>query len=112
MSPAVREVTVRRVPRTGTPAVVTSAVLLLGFLTVLAIGALRRWRRLYWLLLLAFAGGLARLPIAVLQLSGGTAPEGPDWYIVVQGVIGCDPTRDCGRYVRELSPIGALGGAF
>jgi hypothetical protein len=77
MSPAVREVTVRRVPGTGTPAVVTFAVLLLGFLTVLAIGVLRRWRRLYWLLLLAFAGGLARVPIAVLQLLGGWRPEDP-----------------------------------
>jgi hypothetical protein len=48
----------------------------------------RRWRWLFWLLLLAFAIGLVRVPLAVLQLSGRLAPEGPDWYVVLQGAIG------------------------
>jgi hypothetical protein len=59
-----------------------------GFLTVLAIGVLRRWRWLFWAVLVAFAAGLARVPIAVLQLSGRIAPEGPKWYVLVQGVVG------------------------
>ena len=87
-SPAVREVTVRRMPGTGTPMIIAFVVTLAAFLSVLAIGVLRRWRWLFWLILLAFAAGLARVPVAVLQLSGGIAPEGPNWYILVQGVIG------------------------
>ena len=62
--------------------------LLLGFLTVLALGVVRRWRWLFWLLLLAFAAGVLRVPVAVLQLSGQMAPEGPDWYVVLQGALG------------------------
>lgn len=63
-------------------------VALLGFLAVLGCGVVRRWRWLFWVLLVAFAAGLARVPVAVLQLTGQMAPEGPDWYIVLQGVIG------------------------
>jgi hypothetical protein len=86
-SPAVREVTVNRIPGSGTSTIIAFVVALSGFLTVLAIGVLRRWRWLFWLLLVAFAAGLARVPIAILQLSGRMASEGPNWYIVVQGVI-------------------------
>jgi len=86
-SPAVRDVVVRRVPGSA-PAVVGFLVLLLGFLSLLAIGVLRRWRWAFWLILVAFGAGLARVPVALLQLSGRMAPEGPDWYAVVQGVIG------------------------
>lgn len=88
VSPAVRDVTVRGLPGASTPVLVGFVVALLGFLTVLAIGVLKRWRWLFWLLLVAFAAGLARVPVAVLQLSGRIAPDGPDWYVVVQGVIG------------------------
>jgi hypothetical protein len=28
------------------------------------------------------------LAVAVLQLSGQMAPEGPSWYVILQGVIG------------------------
>jgi hypothetical protein len=63
-------------------------VVLLGFVAVLGTGVVRRWRWLFWVLLVAFAAGLVRVPLAVLQLSGRMAPEGPDWYVVLQGVIG------------------------
>ena len=88
LSPSVREMTLRRLPGTGTPVLIAFLVGLLGFLTVLAIGVVRRSRWLFWLLLLAFAAGLARLPLAVLQLSSRMSPEGPDWYVVLQGVTG------------------------
>lgn len=88
LSQSVREVTLRRAPGTGPPVVLVFIVALLGFLTLLGIGVLRRWRWLFWLLLVAFAAGLIRAPVAVLQLSGRLAPEGPDWYIVLQGLIG------------------------
>jgi MFS family permease len=84
----VRDVTVRRVPGAGAPAVVAFVLALLAFLTVLAIGVVQGWRWIFWLILLAFAAGVIRVPVAVLQLSGRMVPEGPDWYVVVQGVIG------------------------
>ena len=88
VSADVRDVTVRRMPGAGPPAVIAFVVALLVFLTVVGIGALRRWRWVFWLILVAFAAGLVRVPVAVLQLTGRMAPEGPDWYVVVQGVIG------------------------
>lgn len=87
-SQGVREMTLRRMPGSGTPATVALLAALLAFLAVLGVGVVRRWRWLFWLLLLAFAVGLVRVPLAVLQLSGRMAPEGPDWYVVLQAVIG------------------------
>jgi hypothetical protein len=88
VSPAVRAVTVGRLPGGGPVVIVVFVVALLGFLSVLSLGVLRRWRWVFWLVLVAFAAGLARVPVAVLQLSGRMAPDGPGWYIVLQGVIG------------------------
>ena len=87
-SQAVREVTLRRMPGSGTPATLAFLAALLAFLAVLGVGVARRWRWLFWLLLLVFALGLVRVPLAVLQLSGQMTPVGPDWYVVLQGVIG------------------------
>ena len=88
LSQAVRELTVGRMPGTGTLAMLEFLAALLAFLAVLGVGVVRRWRWLFWLLLLAFAVGLVRVPLAALQLSGQMAPEGPDWYVALQGFIG------------------------
>jgi len=88
VSPAVRDVTTRRMPGAGASVLIGFLVALLVFLTLLTIAVLRRWRWAFWLILLAFAAGLARVPVAVLQLSGRIEPEGPDWYVILQGVIG------------------------
>jgi hypothetical protein len=88
LSSSVRDVTLPRVLGTGTPAVLAFLVGLLAFLAVLGIGVTRRWRWLFWLLFLAFAAGLARVPVTILQLAGQLSPEGPDWYLVLQGVAG------------------------
>jgi purine-cytosine permease-like protein len=63
-------------------------VLLSAFLGLLAVGVLRRWRWIFWLVLIAFRLGLVRVPVAVLQLLGQLAPDGPAWYVVLQGVSG------------------------
>jgi hypothetical protein len=62
--------------------------LLSAFLGLLSIGVLRRWRWMFWLIVAAFLLGLARVPVAVLQLTGMLAPAGPTWYVVVQGGSG------------------------
>jgi hypothetical protein len=48
-SPAGREVTVNRMPGSGTSTIIAFVVALSGFLTVLAVGVLRRWRWVFWL---------------------------------------------------------------
>ena len=88
LSQAVREVTLGGTPASGTPGTLAFLAALLAFLGVLGVGVVRRWRWLFWLLLLAFAVGLVRVPLAVLQLSDRISPEGPDWYVVLQAVIG------------------------
>lgn len=88
VSAEVREVTVRRIPGGGVPAVAGFLVALLVFLSLLAMAVLQRRRWAFWLILVAFAAGALRVPVAALQLSGRMAPEGPGWYVVMQGVIG------------------------
>ena len=88
VSPSVRGVTLDRMPGGRTPSAGVFMVALLVFLTGLGIGVVRRWRWLFWILLAAFAAGLVRVPLAVLQLSGRIEPEGPDWYVGLQAGIG------------------------
>ena len=58
------------------------------FLTGLAIGVVRRWRWIFWLILVAFLAGVLRLPASVLELEGVLPLQGPAWYVVLQGAIG------------------------
>ena len=88
LSTEVPELTAGRIPDDEGPAVIGFLVALLGFLSVLTIGVLQRWRWAFWLILVAFAAGAIRVPVAAMQLSGRMAPEGPEWYVVMQGVIG------------------------
>jgi hypothetical protein len=61
---------------------------LLGFITLLGIGVLRRWRWAFWLILVAFLAGVLRVPVAVLQLTGVLTADGPRWYVTFQGLLG------------------------
>jgi hypothetical protein len=71
----------------GWAALVFLAVLA-AFLGLLAVGVLRRWRWTFWLILVAFLAGVLRVPVAILQLGGVMAADGPTWYVVFQGLIG------------------------
>src|SRR4030095_4040001 len=59
-----------------------------AFIGLLAVGVVRRWRWMFWLILVAFLFGVLRVPVAVLQLLGQMTPDGPTWYVILQGVIG------------------------
>ena len=61
---------------------------LLGFITLLGIGVLRRWRRAFWLILVAFLAGVLRVPVAILQLTEVLTADGPRWYVTFQGLLG------------------------
>jgi hypothetical protein len=61
---------------------------LTGFIALLAVGVLRRWRWAFWLILVAFLAGVLRVPVAILQLAGVVAVDVPSWYLVFQGLVG------------------------
>jgi hypothetical protein len=61
---------------------------LLGFITLLSIGVLRRWRWAFWLILVAFLAGVLRVPVAILQLTEVLTADGPRWYVTFQGLLG------------------------
>jgi hypothetical protein len=87
-APEVYERRLRSLPGAQRIVDVVFVVALTAFIAFLSIGVLRRWRWAFWLILIAFLFGLLRVPVAVLQLSGQMTPDGPTWYVILQGVIG------------------------
>jgi hypothetical protein len=59
-----------------------------GFMALLALGVVRRWRWTFWLVLVAFLFGVLRMPVAILQLTEILAANGPTWYVAFQGLLG------------------------
>lgn len=57
-------------------------------IAVLVLGVFRRWRWVFWLVLIAFFFGLLRVPAYALQLAGMIPATGPAWYEALQGMIG------------------------
>ena len=79
------------------PAYVTAFLAaILPLIALLVVGALRRWRWVFWLVLIAFTAEMIALPIDALQLAGIMPLMYPFWYTIVrlvvsalQLVIGC-----------------------
>lgn len=61
---------------------------LAAFLVLLSIGTLRRWRWMFWLILVALLAGILRLPASLLQVTGVLPSTGPIWYLLLQAAIG------------------------
>jgi small-conductance mechanosensitive channel len=57
-------------------------------IATLVVGTFRRWRWVFWLILLAFLAGIVRLIASTLELAGAVAASGPSWYVAMQAVIG------------------------
>jgi hypothetical protein len=57
-------------------------------IAILAVGILRRWRWIFWVILLAFLAGIVRVIASALELAGEVPAAGPTWYVEVQAVIG------------------------
>jgi hypothetical protein len=77
-----------RLPEGSRVAEVVVLAGLTGFIGLLAVGVLRRWRWIFWLILIAFLAGILRVPVAILQLTGVLAADVPSWYVTFQGIIG------------------------
>ena len=77
-----------RLPDSSGVAEVAFLAVLTGFLGLLAVGVLRRWRWIFWFVLVAFLAGVLRLPMAILQLTGVLTADVPTWYVTFQGIIG------------------------
>ena len=87
-APEVYERRLRSLPGAQRVVEIVFVVALTAFIVLLSIGVLRRWRWMFWLILIAFLFGVLRIPVAVLQISGQMRPDGPLWYVILQGVIG------------------------
>ena len=59
-----------------------------GFIALLVVGVLRRWRWTFWLILVAFLFGVLRVPASILELTGVLTPAGPTWYALFQALLG------------------------
>lgn len=77
-----------RLPTGDRPLELGFLAALTGFIALLAIGVVRQWRWIFWLILVAFLFGLLRVPVAILQLTGVLAANGPTWYVAFQGLLG------------------------
>jgi len=52
------------------------------------IGVARRWRWVFWLVLVAFLAGALRVVASALELGGVIPFDAPRWYMTLQGAIG------------------------
>jgi len=85
--PAIYADSLRPLPQNASTAFVFFA-LLVAFLSVLTVGVVRRWRWIFWLVVIAFCAGALRVPASALELIGALPTTGPGWYEILQGVIG------------------------
>jgi fucose 4-O-acetylase-like acetyltransferase len=87
-APEVYEGTFRDMPSPHSTFAAVFLIVLSMFLLVLGAGVIRRWRWVFWGVLLAFLAGGLRIPVSVLQLSGLVPSDTPKWYVGLQGLIG------------------------
>jgi hypothetical protein len=59
-----------------------------AFISLIGLGVIRRWRWLFWLILLAFLAGALRVPASALELLGVIPTGLPAWYTVFQALVG------------------------
>ena len=87
-APEVYEETFRQVPTDPYIAKAGFLALITAFMGLLAIGVLRRWRWIFWLLTVAFLAGALHVPAALLELTGALPTADPAWYVLLQAFVG------------------------
>jgi hypothetical protein len=63
-------------------------VSLIGFIALVGLGVIRRWRWAFWLILVAFLAGVLRVPASIVELLRIVPSGSPTWYTVFQGCVG------------------------
>jgi hypothetical protein len=63
-------------------------VAITALIGLLGVGVVRRWRWMFWLILVAFLAGVLRVPASALELAGKLPMGGPGWYVLLQAAIG------------------------
>ena len=63
-------------------------VALSAFIALLGVGVFRRWRWVFWLIVVAFLFGILRVPASILQLTGLLRSGFPAWYMLFQALLG------------------------
>jgi hypothetical protein len=66
----------------------TFLVAISAVIGLLGVGVVRRWRWMFWLILVAFLAGFLRVPASLLELVDVLPESGPTWYVLVQAVVG------------------------
>jgi hypothetical protein len=70
------------------PAEAAFVVAISALIGLLGVGVVRRWRWMFWLVMLAFLAGILRAPASLLELAGVVPANGPTWYLLLQAAIG------------------------
>jgi hypothetical protein len=112
LAPDVYDGELRPLGLAGLPAVRLAFLgVITTLLAVLAIGALRRWRWTFWLVVIAFGAGVLRVPVFALYALGTISSDVPLWYAGVQAMVGVVQVAIAAamlRGYRRHGPWGAL----
>jgi hypothetical protein len=85
------EIFARRLNLAQAEAVPAEGALLVGvsiLVTVISVGVVRRWRWVFWLMLVVFVSGALRILSTIAELSGLIPTPDPPWYTLFQGLLG------------------------
>jgi len=80
-------------------------------IAVCGIGTARRWRWLFWLIVVAFLAGALRILASVGALAGLVPLNGPAWYVALQGLIGVVQLAIGIAMLRSYRRVGIWGRA-
>jgi hypothetical protein len=75
-------------------------------IAVVLIGIVRRWRWVFWLVLVACLGGVLRVPASALELAGIIATALPPWYVALQAIIGVAQIGVAAAMIRGYRRLG------
>jgi len=88
VAPQIYDNTLRLVSGGAALADLAFLVVISVLIAVLAVGVVRRWRWMFWLILVAFLFGIVRVLASALQLVNVLPAGSPAWYLAFQAAIG------------------------
>jgi hypothetical protein len=88
VAPDVFSAALKLPPGGSRPAELAFVVAIGALIGLLGVGVVRRWRWMFWLVMLAFLAGVLRAPASLLELAGVVPASGPTWYVLLQAAIG------------------------